>query len=114
MVSQNGVGDPEGSGDWLTVYEVAGRLLARPDSVRAWIRDGRLPADDRGRLGYRVARQAVDEFIKGHLRSEGFNAADHSFSSGVGEDVLSATAIPEQSVERQGAGWPFRRDGDSA
>jgi excisionase family DNA binding protein len=113
MLTQDGTGDPDQAEDWLTVYQVAGRLLARPDSVRAWIRDGLLPAEDQGRLGYRVPRQAVEAFIRGHLRTEGFNAADHSFSSGVGEDVLSATAIPEQAVERQGAGWPFRSDGDA-
>lgn len=101
-----------GQGDgWLTVYEVAGRLLARPDTVKAWIREGLLPTEDRGRLGYRIPERAVDEFIVHHLRAEGFRSADHSFSSGVGEQVLTATAVPEQAVERQGAGWPFRRDG---
>lgn len=113
MVSQIGDGDPELAQEWLTIYQVAGRLLARPDSVRSWIREGLLPARNEGRQGYRIPRQAVEAFIRGHLRTEGFNSADHSFSSGVGEDVLPATAIPEQALERQGAGWPFRSDGDA-
>jgi hypothetical protein len=105
----------DGPGErWLTLYEVAGRVLARPDSVRAWVRDGLLPAEDRGRLGLRVPESAVDAFLTQHLRAEGFRSADHSFSSGVGTGVLTATEMPEQAVERQGAGWPFRRDGDEA
>jgi hypothetical protein len=97
---------------WLSVYEVAGRMLARPETVKAWIREGLLPAEDRGRLGLRVPERAVADFLARHLRAEGFRSADHSFSSGVGETVLTATEIPEQAVERQGAGWPFRKDGE--
>ena len=112
MTSQGPASEREDRpGDWLTVYEVAGRLLARTDSVKAWIHEGLLGAELRGRLGYRVSRRTLDQFIIQHLRTEGFRAADHSFSSGVGEDVLTATDIPEQAVARQGAGWPFRRDG---
>src|SRR5438105_1974024 len=37
---------------WLTLYEVAGRFLARPETVQAWVRDGSLPAEDRERLAY--------------------------------------------------------------
>src|SRR6202163_4716862 len=95
---------------FLTLYEVAGRLLARPDTVKAWVRGGLLAGRDDGRLGIRVAEREVESFIHRHLQAEGFRSADHSFSSGVGEAVLTATAVPEQAVERQGAGWPFRRD----
>jgi hypothetical protein len=103
----------DGDGEaWLSIYEVAGRMLARPDTVKAWIRDGLLPAENRGRLGLRVPEAAVSAFLANHLRAEGFRSADHSFSSGVGETVLTATEIPEQAVERQGAGWPFRKDGE--
>jgi excisionase family DNA binding protein len=109
-LDHDGATSPDRHNAGLTIYEVAGRLLARPDTVKAWIRDGLLPAEDRGRLGYRIPAEAVERFIAEHLRTEGFRSADHSFSSGVGENVLSATAIPEQAVDRQGAGWPFRRD----
>jgi len=101
---------PAETGEWLSVYQVAGRLLARPETVKNWIRDGLLESEERGRLGARVHRHVVERFVAEHLRSEGFRSADHSLSSGVGEAVLSATAIPEQAVDRQGAGWPFRRD----
>jgi len=95
---------------WLTIYEVAGQLLARPDTVKAWVRDGLLESENRGRLGVRIPSRALEAFIVQHLRAEGFRSADHSFSSGIGGGVLTATDLPEQSVERQGAGWPFRRD----
>jgi hypothetical protein len=104
--------DGEPSERWLTIYEVAGRFLARPDTVLSWVRDGFLPAEDRGRLGLRIPGHAVDALLTEHLRAEGFRSADHSFSSGVSNRVLTATEIPEQAVERQGAGWPFRRDGE--
>ena len=105
--------DPQASPaneDWLTVYEVAGLFLARAETVKAWIRDGALEAVDRGRLGLRIRRDVAERFVAEHLASEGFRSADHSFSSGVRENVLTSTAVPEQAVDRQGAGWPFRRD----
>jgi hypothetical protein len=111
MAAENAVPPNAGSAsDWLTIYEVAGRLLARPDTVKAWARDGLLESEHRGRMGLRIPRRAVEEFISRHLRTEGFRSADHSFSSGVGEGVLSATDLSEQAVQRQGAGWPFRHD----
>jgi len=102
--------DTDSTDDWLTIYEVAGLLLARPDTVKGWVRDGMLESAERGRLGVRIPGRAVEEFVRRHLRAEGFRSADHSFSSGVGESVLTATEVPEQAVERQGAGWPFRLD----
>lgn len=104
--------DPDQHETWLTVYEVAGQLLARPDTIQRWVRQGLLPVRDRGRLGLRIPKSAVDEFIIKKLQmTEGFRAADHSLSSGVTDDVLTATELPEQSLARQGAGWPFRGDG---
>jgi excisionase family DNA binding protein len=102
--------EPDQNEKWLTVYEVAGQLLARPDTVKTWVREGMLPAEERGRRGLRIPKKAVDDFIIRHFQSEGFRAADHSLSSSSAQDILSATEIPEQAVERQGAGWPFRRD----
>lgn len=104
--------DADQTEKWLTVYQVAGQLLARPDTVKTWVREGLLHAEDRGRLGLRIPKKAVDDFIVRHFQSEGFRTADHSLSSSGGQDVLSATEAPEQAVERQGAGWPFRRDED--
>jgi len=114
MTAENAVpANADSAERWLTIYEVAGRLLARPDTVKAWTRDGLLESEDRGRMGLRIPLHAVEEFITRHLRTEGFRSADHSFSSGVGESVLTATDVPEQAVQRQGAGWPFRRDDSS-
>jgi hypothetical protein len=113
MTAENAVPDADFAERWLTLYEVAGRLLARPETVKAWVRDGLLESQDRGRLGLRIPQRAVEEFITRHLRTEGFRSADHSLSSGMGEGVLTATGVPEQAVERQGAGWPFRRDDSS-
>jgi hypothetical protein len=104
----------DAGGRWLSIYEVAGRMLARPDTVKAWLRAGLLPAEHRGRLGMRIPERAVNELVARHLRAEGFRSADHSLSSGVSEGVLTATEVPEQAVERQGAGWPFRKDGDDS
>ena len=106
--------DREAADGSLTVYEVAGQLLARPETVKGWIRDGLLKAEDRGRRGLRIPKGELESFIGKHLQFEGFRSADHSFSSGIGEAVLSATQVPEQAVERQGAGWPFRRDGEAS
>jgi len=109
-LNQRVVDDPDQAEKWLTVYEVAGQLLARPDTVRNWVRDGLLQAEDRGRLGLRIPKPAVDAFVIRHFQSEGFRSADHSLSSSSAQDILSAAETPEQAVERQGAGWPFRLD----
>jgi excisionase family DNA binding protein len=95
---------------WLSVYEVASQVLARPDTVQRWVRDGLLRAEQRGRLGLRIPKSAVDQFMLKQYQSEGFRSADHSFSSGTTDEVLPATAVPEGSLKRQAAGWPFRAD----
>ncbi|MGI8549265.1 MAG: helix-turn-helix domain-containing protein [Dehalococcoidia bacterium] len=95
---------------WLTVYEVAAQLLQRPETVQRWIREGMLQSQDRGRLGMRIPKSSVDSFMQQQFQSAGFRSANHSLSSGMTDDVLTATAIPEQDVQRQGAGWPFRND----
>jgi hypothetical protein len=88
---------------WLTVYEVAGQLLARPETVKGWVRDGLLESQDRGRLGIRIPASALESFIGRHLDIEGFRSADHSFSSG------PATATADEQTPPD-AGWPFRQD----
>ena len=49
----------------LTVPEVAERLRVNPESVRRWIRQGRLHGVLLGgtRTGYRIPKSAVDQFI---------------------------------------------------
>jgi hypothetical protein len=95
--------DAETGERWLTVYEVAGQLLARPDTVKAWVREGLLESEDRGRLGVRIPAAALESFIRRHLETEGFRSADHSFNSG----VATAADEPETAPD---AGWPFRPD----
>jgi excisionase family DNA binding protein len=95
--------DAETGERWLTVYEAAGQLLARPDTVKAWIREGLLESQDRGRLGVRIPAAALETFIRRHLATEGFRSADHSFNSGVATAAVDADPAPD-------AGWPFRQD----
>ncbi|MBV9322816.1 MAG: helix-turn-helix domain-containing protein [Chloroflexi bacterium] len=49
----------------LTVREVAERVRSSPETVRRWIRSGRLRAVRPGgtRLGYRVPESEVQRFI---------------------------------------------------
>jgi excisionase family DNA binding protein len=49
----------------LTVAQVAERLQATPDTVRRWLRDGRLQGIRLGgtRLGYRVAESELQRFV---------------------------------------------------
>ncbi|MCA1646782.1 MAG: helix-turn-helix domain-containing protein [Chloroflexi bacterium] len=51
----------------LTVQEVAARLKMNPETVRRWLRDGKLQGyllgGDRG--GYRVAESDLKEFMAG-------------------------------------------------
>jgi hypothetical protein len=88
---------------WLTVYEAAGQLLARPETVKGWVREGLLESQDRGRLGVRIPARALEPFIRKHLSSEGFRSADHSFESGPTTAATEMDAAPD-------AGWPFRQD----
>lgn len=50
----------------LTVQEVAQQLRASPDTVRRWLRQGRLhgvrPGGDR--LGYRIRQSDLDRFLE--------------------------------------------------
>jgi excisionase family DNA binding protein len=58
----------------LTIAEVARRVRVHPETVRRWIRSGRLrgvlPGGDRA--GYRIARADLERFLdRGALRHEG-------------------------------------------
>jgi excisionase family DNA binding protein len=102
----SGLSASRGSEDrWLSVYEVAAMTLQHPDSVRRWIAEGVLPAEDRGRLGVRVREQEVQRFLREHIHTEGRNPADHGLSSNV-IDILAPAGDPSEQA-RAGAGWPF-------
>jgi excisionase family DNA binding protein len=49
--------------EFLTIEEVAARLRVKPDTVRAWLRQGRLQGVKAGRL-WRIRPQAVEAFIR--------------------------------------------------
>ncbi len=51
--------------EWLTVDEVADLFRVNIETVRRWIRAGELPVLDLGgpRVGYRVRRADLDDFI---------------------------------------------------
>lgn len=50
---------------WLTVADVAERLRVSQETVRRWIRDGRLPVLDLGgpKVGYRIKESALATFV---------------------------------------------------
>jgi excisionase family DNA binding protein len=49
---------------WYTVEDIAQLLKVHPDTVRSWLRDGRLRGRNfGGRTGYRVRRSALDAFL---------------------------------------------------
>jgi excisionase family DNA binding protein len=51
----------------LTVSEVAAYLRIGPESVRRWLRDGKLPGIDLGRgAGWRIRHADVREFVASH------------------------------------------------
>jgi excisionase family DNA binding protein len=49
--------------EFLTIEEVAERLRVKPDTVRAWLRQGRLQGIKAGRL-WRIRPSAVEAFIQ--------------------------------------------------
>lgn len=56
----------------LTVQEVAERLRASPDTVRRWLREGRLRGVLPGgsRLGYRIPESELQRFISSRTTPE--------------------------------------------
>ena len=52
-------------GHFLTVEQVAATLQVHPESVRRWIRAGRLPAAQLGgrRIGYRIDERDLRRFF---------------------------------------------------
>lgn len=60
----------------LTVQEAAERIRSSPESVRRWIRQGRIKAFRPGgtRLGYRIPEPEVERFLTS--RGSGADDAD--------------------------------------
>ena len=46
----------------ITVEQAADRLQVKPNTVRAWIKQGRIPGRKIGRV-YRIPEQALDAFV---------------------------------------------------
>jgi excisionase family DNA binding protein len=62
---------------WLTVEDVATRLLVSQETVRRWIRNGQLPVLELGgpKAGYRIREDALDAFIAERYGTVGKTAA---------------------------------------
>ncbi|MGD9895434.1 MAG: helix-turn-helix domain-containing protein, partial [Dehalococcoidia bacterium] len=82
----------DGSERWLSVYEVAAMVLQHPDTVRRWIADGLIEAEDRGRLGLRIPEGEVQRYLAGNFISDKRNPANHALSS----NVVNASATTNQ------------------
>lgn len=49
---------------WLTVAQVAEQLQVHEETVRRWLRQGRLEGHNfSGRTGYRIRESAVEKFM---------------------------------------------------
>ena len=54
------------STQWLTVNQIAERLQVHPETVRRWLREGRLVGRNfGGKSGYRVSEANLDAFMSG-------------------------------------------------
>ena len=54
--------------EWLTVAQVAELIQVHPETVREWLRVGRLPGNlISRRAGWRVRRRDVERFLSGEL-----------------------------------------------
>ena len=97
----------DGGERWLSVYEAAAMVLQHPDTVRRWIVDGLIHAEQRGRLGLRIPEREVQRYLATNFATDKRNPADHGLSS----NVINAIALQNQPRERDiaGAGWPFNR-----
>jgi excisionase family DNA binding protein len=58
---------------YLTVLEVAERLRVNEETVRRWVRTGRLRAVMPGgrKAGYRISERAVHDMMSGDQKSDG-------------------------------------------
>jgi excisionase family DNA binding protein len=52
-------------GEWLTVSQVAKRLQVHEETIRRWLRQGRLEGHNfSGRTGYRINSSALERFLE--------------------------------------------------
>jgi len=64
------------STQWLTVNQIAERLQVHPETVRRWLREGRLVGRNfGGKSGYRVSEANLDAFMSGEDPAESKIAA---------------------------------------
>ena len=56
--------------EWLTVEEIAQELKMHVDTVRGWIREGKLKGAKFGR-DYRIRREDYEKFIREHFPDDG-------------------------------------------
>jgi excisionase family DNA binding protein len=58
--------------EWLTVAEAAARLKAHPETVRRWLKAGRLRAakPQSDKFGWRVRASEVERFLSGEDSTE--------------------------------------------
>ena len=51
---------------WLTVAEIVEKLQVHEQTVRRWLRDGKLPGRNfGGRTGYRIRERDLETFLEG-------------------------------------------------
>ena len=53
--------------EWLTVQEAADRMKVHPETIRVWLRDGRLRGTQpiNKRVGWRIAASEVESVLRG-------------------------------------------------
>jgi hypothetical protein len=96
-------GDPRDR--WLSVYEAAAMVLQHPDTVRRWIADGLIEAEDRGRLGLRIPEREMRRYLAINFTADKRNPANHALSSNVVNSIPTVNQPRERDIA--GAGWPF-------
>ena len=69
-MTENKVKDGEMHQVGLTIDEVASRLQLRPTTIRAYLREGRIPGVKFGRV-WRVAESTVNDLLAGRIAVNG-------------------------------------------
>jgi hypothetical protein len=105
-------GDTSGPPErYLSPAAVAGRFLARIETVRRWIDEGRLRTERDAEGGLRVPESALREFQQQAYRRERFNGVDHGLHSRpIDQPESSALPVPAQNAaeaEALAPRWPF-------